>query len=176
MKQISTILPTVHTRYWIDEDGNLYTDNGTRKMSDNYLRNNYISNQLMLIDGTKQHFHRHRLMLLVFLPINNAKEMQVNHIDGNKLNNHLNNLEWVTPRENTIYAHENFLCENSIGENHYNHKLTEQEVVQIYTLVHQGYSLSTLAEKYGVSKRTIGRIRDQESWKRTLLKEGSTTN
>ncbi len=45
----------------------------------------------------------HRLVMLTFRPIDNHAEMTVNHIDGNKLNNSIENLEWVTNAEN--FAH-----------------------------------------------------------------------
>lgn len=45
----------------------------------------------------------HRLVMLTFAPIDNHAEMTVNHIDGNKLNNSLENLEWVTNAENLAH-------------------------------------------------------------------------
>jgi hypothetical protein len=50
----------------------------------------------------------HRLVLLAFKPILD-KNLQVNHIDGNKQNNLLNNLEWCTPLENVTHAIKNGL-------------------------------------------------------------------
>lgn len=46
----------------------------------------------------------HRIVLSVFRP-NNNDELIVNHIDGNKSNNNLVNLEWITHRENNLHAH-----------------------------------------------------------------------
>lgn len=51
--------------------------------------------------------HVHRVVLLTFRPIN--EKLQVNHKDGNKINNKLENLEWCTDSENKIHAYKNGL-------------------------------------------------------------------
>lgn len=170
MEQLCKHFPKLHERYFIDTDGQLYTDLGKTKMSNNYTRNQYISNTLYEVDGTKIQFHRHRLVLMTFCPVDNMVNLQVNHKDGNKLNNRLENLEWTTPQENTQHAWDNGKCENMRGENHPLHKLSEEQVKEIYEKIISGNysSLSQLARDYQVSNRTIGRIRDKISWKKVL--------
>lgn len=55
-------------------------------------------------DGKVKQYKVHRLVLMTFNPIENMEELQVNHKDEIKTNNHLDNLEWVTPLENTRYG------------------------------------------------------------------------
>lgn len=66
-------------------------------------------------------FTLHRLLALHFIP-NPENKPQVNHIDGNKLNNKLSNLEWVTNKENTKHAHVNGLCPRTDSQNKNCHK------------------------------------------------------
>lgn len=54
-------------------------------------------------DGKGKSFKVHRLVALAFLP-NSDVSLYINHKDGNKLNNMLENLEWCTPSENNYHA------------------------------------------------------------------------
>lgn len=55
-------------------------------------------------DGNVKIYRIHRLVIEHFGERQPSEEYQVNHIDGDKSNNRIDNLEWVTPRENTLHA------------------------------------------------------------------------
>lgn len=65
--------------------------------------------EVRLITDTNKSIYRliHRLVLSAFNPIENMEKMEVNHRDENKLNNNLDNLEWVTAKENCNYGTRN---------------------------------------------------------------------
>lgn len=69
----------------------------------------------------------HRLVAIHFIP-NPYNKKEVNHIDGNKSNNNIHNLEWVTPSKNVRHSYDMGLARND-GENHPTNKLTESDVM-----------------------------------------------
>ena len=60
------------------------------------------------IGGKKRYYRVHRLVAQAFIP-NPDNKPQINHKDGNKLNNNVSNLEWVTNQENCEHAQRNGL-------------------------------------------------------------------
>ena len=70
--------------------------------------------------GKKKQQYLHRLIAIHFIP-NPYDKPQINHKDGNKLNNSIDNLEWVTAQENTIHAYKNDLIDVLSGERHPNY-------------------------------------------------------
>lgn len=66
------------------------------------------------IDGIQKMSTVHRLVAESFIPNPNNKRC-INHIDGNKKNNNVNNLEWVTHSENMIHAVKHGLCNHRNG-------------------------------------------------------------
>lgn len=69
-----------------------------------------------LINGKKKTYRAHRLVLMAFKPVDNMENLEVNHIDGNKKNNKLENLEWCTSSENQIHAFKTGLNKARQGE------------------------------------------------------------
>ena len=81
-------------------------------------------------------FLLHRLVLMAFKPQSDLT-LHVNHIDGNKLNNYYLNLEWCTNAENMQHAIATGL-HNTAGENNYNCKYTDEQVIQARQLREEG--------------------------------------
>jgi len=118
----------------------------------------------------------HRLVATAFIP-NPENKPQVNHIDGNKQNNNVINLEWCTAKENTAHAIKMNLfsfqtSEKSInitikrGELNGKSILTESEVVQIRNLFKPRiYTREMLAKQFGVKASTIKDIVNKKSWR-----------
>jgi hypothetical protein len=162
--QISRFVKEVKDRYWISDEGRVYTDNGSTLLKEIPHHKGYVKVDLGLKDGTRKRFFVHRLVMLCFNPIDNYSELQVNHINGNKSDNSLNNLEWCTASENIKHAFSNGLFPRRNGEKNSYHILTEDQVLEIIDMLLDGFSLKYIADKYGVSKSTIGAIKYKRNW------------
>lgn len=90
---------------------------------------------------------------------------EINHKDGNKFNNHADNLEYISHRENMLHAYKKGLINNK-GSNHGCAKLTEKQVIEIRKkYLFRIYSLHKLAKIYAVSKAMISLIILRKAWK-----------
>ncbi len=104
-------------------------------------------------------FQIHRLLAELFIP-NPSNKAEVNHIDGNPLNNNLSNLEWVTHQENIVHAYKNGLVKAD-------RNLTQRVKRKNASSSYRGVNYDTKREKWFVSfkwkKKTIyvGRFKDE---------------
>lgn len=110
----------------------------------------------------------HRLIAQTFIP-NPDNLPCVNHIDGNKQNNNVNNLEWCTKAENNRHARRTGLNPYKIlrGEKARHHKLTQNDVDYIRSHYKKGdlkFSGKSLSEKYNVTQSCISSIIHRKSW------------
>ena len=88
----------VNPNYSVNEEG-IVINNQTEKVMAHHRHRNGYRKLLLPIQGKMKHQFVHRLVAQAFIP-NPQNKPFVNHIDGVRDNNHLSNLEWVTPAEN----------------------------------------------------------------------------
>lgn len=106
----------------------------------------------------------HRLVASAFIP-NPDNKLEVNHIDGDKSNNNVNNLEWCTKSENMRHAYKTGLMYKK-GKRLLRHKLNISDVIEIKNMLKSGrFTQLEIATKYGVAKSTIGSINIGQRWK-----------
>lgn len=111
----------------------------------------------------------HRLVALAFIPAEDGKDF-VNHKDGNKQNNVVDNLEWCTRSENMKHAYE-YGLKNSNGVKNGRSKLTEEDVSFIRTHHVRGdkdFGTTALARKFGVARQTISAVVSGQNWIESL--------
>lgn len=89
---------------------------------------------------------------------------QVNHIDGVKTNNCINNLEYVTASKNIQHSYALGLTKPSCGENHVRAKLKEEQVIYIKERLLMGSTYKELAQKFNVNRTTIYDIDMGKTW------------
>ncbi len=141
--------------YTITEDGKVINNHTGRTLKPQKNGTGYYRVGI----GGKLYFV-HRLVAQTYIP-NPDNKPQVNHKDGDKTNNCVENLEWVTNRENSLHALKNGWMR--IEENHQFAKLTRKQVAFIKS--HPELSRNELAELFDISPRTITDIRSGRTWK-----------
>lgn len=98
----------------------------------------------------------HRLVAEHFIGKVEGKEI-INHIDNDRTNNRVDNLEWCTPKENTSHMHAQGRNYSASGEDNPACKLTDTDVAEILALK-GSQSQSQIAGLYGVSRQHVGKI------------------
>lgn len=102
------------TDYMISQEGKIYSNKTKRELTGTIYNSGYRFVRLTTEDG-KKGYAIHRLVAQSFIP--NPKNLPiVNHKDGNKLNNCVNNLEWVTQSENRKHAVKTHLSNLAYGK------------------------------------------------------------
>lgn len=141
--------------YLISNLGNVKSiKNNSERLLKQGLGSSGYYNVALCKDGKPKTFRIHQLVASHF--IEEANNKIVNHIDGNKLNNCVTNLEYVSYSENIQHAYNTNL--RKTGENVYCAKLTDKEVLDIRKLLGYNYTRKQLSDMYKVSETTIFRI------------------
>ena len=141
-------------RYQIGVDGSIINTE-TGRILKQQLSRGYSTIQLYDSEGKPKKFRVHQLVAQTFIP-NHLNRSEVNHKDGVKTNNHVGNLEWVTPKENDIHAktylHQTKTAGKYKGQQHTKAKRFElRKGSEKYTL----YGYSELERFFALSRSKI---------------------
>jgi hypothetical protein len=135
--------------YIVYENGKIWSNKSNKYLKQTKGKNGYVQ----VGYGTL-----HRILAECFIS-NPENKRCVNHKDGNKENNNLNNLEWVTDSENQLHSYRKL--GRKINYNFNNTKLTKEDVEQIRN---SNISLTKLAIKYNCSIANIHKVKTYKTW------------
>jgi hypothetical protein len=139
--------------YFVDKEGHVYSKRKFNTLTKLKQHKTGHKGYVKVRINHKDQFV-HRLVAIAYLPNLDNKDT-VNHIDGNKENNHVNNLEWCTRSENSQHAYDTGLKKPYTGiKDHGNNKFYKEW----NNLIKKGISMRKIAKQYGVSHRTIGNV------------------
>lgn len=138
-------------KYSVTDTGVVYSLKGRKKELVGKVNRSGYREVLLNHKGNRKYLSVHRLVATLFIE-NDRNVKTVNHKDGNKLNNSVNNLEWVTYQENLKHARDTGLL---------NTKITKEIAEKIYK---DTGSLRFLAKKYNIGKTQVGYIKQGKRW------------
>lgn len=113
----------------------------------------------VMVCGKLKTIKAHQLVARYFIPNPEGKNT-VNHLDGNKKNNHISNLEWATYAENNKHAYLTGL-KNNKGLGNGRCKLSDDQVIDIF--LSKGRQVD-IATKYGVGQTMVSAIKTKKNW------------
>ena len=114
------------------------------------------------IKGKPKSIYLHKLLATYFIK-NISDKSVVNHINGDKLDNRLSNLEWVTRSEDGRHAYKLELQDKK-GEKHHFSRLKDKDIVEIRRLYRSGQKQYKIAKQFGVGQGNISRIVTKRGW------------
>ena len=152
----------------ITEDGQIWSKRSSRFLKLNIL-NGYLAHVTKIggREGKNVVLKAHRLVAKAYVS-NPENKPYVNHKDGDKLNNHVDNLEWCTAKENTQHAYATGLAKAASGADSPCAKLTAEDVLFIrahYKPYNREYGTRGLGRRFGVDHSVISDIINNKKYK-----------
>lgn len=152
--------------FQISNEGRLFSKRSHKVLKQTISKTGYytVSTKIGGRTGISKCFRIHRVVAEAFL-VNPQNKETVNHIDGNKLNNNLSNLEWATYSENSQHAFKTGLASGKRGTASVNSKLSDEQVAEIRIRRANGETCRYLGEVFGVHHMQISRISRNVAYK-----------
>jgi hypothetical protein len=155
------------SKYAVDRVGNIINVKTRELMSTTTDRKGYVRANISYVasNGTKVKYIRtHRAVALTFLSRQHDKQLEVNHISGNKLDNSVQNLEWCTMKENMAHKTRTGLTSSLKGEDNPASKMTESKVQEARIRHKKGESAYSLAREFNLDVSTMCDIVNYTTW------------
>lgn len=187
MKEVRIIYKGIgyETPYWVNSLGEVFRENKILKPQIGGTGYHIVN--IYYEKGKSVSKLIHRIVATAFIP-NPENKREVNHINGDKLDNRVENLEWATPKENTQHAirmglmpirdisllrngwllkRDEIITRQSIrvsGEGNPSRKLTKKDVLHIRDLYKQGLTACQIAKKLSLKRMNVTDIIKGTTW------------
>lgn len=154
-------------RYVIFDDGTILTSYYRLTCGPHIMRpfkaHNGYHRITLFVRGRQRKFFMHRLVAQAFLPRPSSLH-EVNHKNGVKTDNRIENLEWVSKSENSLHAIRSGLQIVRRGTNAPGAKLTERQVLGLYSARQHGERNVSISRRTGISEKVISEIWLGKRW------------
>lgn len=160
------IYDIIFEKYIVEKNGDVFNKITGKKLKHHLTNSRYYMIEAQLSKTLRKKPLVHRLVAIKYIP-NPMGLPQVNHKDGNRLNNHVSNLEWCTAKQNI--RHSVISGRHVQGEKCGKSVLKSHQVIEIRMKYKQGKGTQySLADDYGVSQRCISHIVLNHTWRHLL--------
>jgi hypothetical protein len=155
-------------RSWVTHRNGIRSHNGMF-LSKIKNRLGYLMVKLTNADGLRKTCTVHRLVALTFIP-NPENKSDVNHINGDKADNRVENLEWATRKENAIHSHSTGLGNISIAQDTIKKKVRDKKTGFVFD------SIVDAAASLGIKRKNLSLMLNGEWANKTNMEFYDTTN
>ena len=157
----------IETHYEVSNRGNVRNSNTGKILQPGVSNCGYLRVGIYYVKDNRQYYIHgsvHRLVAIAFIP-NPDNLPEVNHKDGNKTHNWVENLEWSSSSDNDYHAYATGLKKKIYGENSHLHKYSRDTIEKACKLMESGkYVLREISEMTEVPVRMLGFVRLRKSW------------
>ena len=147
------VLETEYKGFKVDDNGNVYGKRG--KVLKGCIDRCGYKEVCLSLKGKQKNILVHRSILKTFNPCDNMDNLDVNHINGDKTDNRLINLEWCTRSENIKHSYKNKLQDNATNQYGNFKVVSDEEIKLMIQLRNEGMTQKEISNIVGYSIKTI---------------------
>ena len=157
----------IETGYLISNYGRVYSIY-KRDFKPTNITNNGYETCTIYVNNKRMRLFIHRMVASTFIYNDDPEnKTQVDHINGDKLDNFVDNLDWVSPAENIKRGHDNGLISKKFceGEKSKNSKYTEKQVRRAFELMEEGWYGHDISDEVGIPYKYLCEMFSGKVWK-----------